>query len=174
MTRGRLAAENPVAPLDDVEVELEDAPFVEDGFQHHRDRGFLGLAPVASLSRKKQVLGQLLRNRRASGDDPAFAHILVHRQLNAVPVEAFVIDELRIFGGNHRLLEIDRNPLVGHPHVLQARLRPLGLQLGKPHRHERGFARRVVAPPPDVHGVPRLQQRDKRENREYGPQQPAA
>src|SRR5256714_4639489 len=27
MTRGRLAAENPVAPLDDVEVELEDAPF---------------------------------------------------------------------------------------------------------------------------------------------------
>ena len=76
--------------------------------------------------------------------------VLVHRLLDAVPVEAFVLDELRVLGGDHRALEVDRDALVGNPHVLQARLRVALAQLGEPRRHERRLARRVIAPPPDV------------------------
>src|SRR6266568_7312122 len=71
VTRRSLAAEHTVAPLDDVEVELEDAPLVEDRLEHYGDQRFLGLAPVTPLRRKEEVFRQLLADRRAPGDDTA-------------------------------------------------------------------------------------------------------
>src|SRR5436190_341073 len=94
--RRGFGAENPIAPFDDVEIELEDAALVEHRLEHQGDQRFFRLAPIASLRRKKQILRELLRDRRAAGDHTAATHVLVDRLLDSVPVEAFVLYELRV------------------------------------------------------------------------------
>src|SRR6266576_4895093 len=46
--RSGFSAEHPAAPFDDVEVQLENALLVEDGFEQDGDRGLFRLAPIAS------------------------------------------------------------------------------------------------------------------------------
>ena len=69
--RRSLGTEHAVAPLDHVEVELEDALLRQHCFQQHGHDGLLGLAHVAFRGRQEQVLRELLRDRRAAGDDTA-------------------------------------------------------------------------------------------------------
>ena len=84
-----------------------------------------------------------------------FLLVLLDRVLDAVPVEAFVLDELRVLGGDHRALQLRRDPLVGHPPVAAAAPSGSSRALVHPLRHERRLARRVVAVPADVRGDPR-------------------
>src|SRR5215831_5117847 len=49
--RRRFAPEDAVTPLDHVEIDLENAPLVEDRLEHQRDQRLLALAPVAPLAR---------------------------------------------------------------------------------------------------------------------------
>ena len=83
MARRRFGAEHAVAPFDHVQVELEDAALVHDDLDHDGDRRFLRLAPPRALAREKQVLRELLRDRRAAGDDFAFAQVLLVRLADA-------------------------------------------------------------------------------------------
>jgi hypothetical protein len=46
----------------------------------------------------------LLADRRAAGDRLSALPVLVERDLDAVPVEPLVFDELRILGGNQRAM----------------------------------------------------------------------
>jgi hypothetical protein len=41
------------------------------------------------------------------------------RFLHTFPVEAFMIDELGIFGGDDGALQVDGNSLIGHPLLLE-------------------------------------------------------
>ena len=173
VARSGFAAEHAVAPLDDVQIDLENATFVQDRFEQHRDQRFLALAPVAALARQEQVLRELLRNRRSAGDDATLAQVLVHRVLDAFPVESFVLDESCVFRGDHRALEMDRNALIRHPDVLQARAGARFLQFGQPHSHERCLARWVITPPPDVDRIPGLQEHERGQQRERRPDRPA-
>src|SRR5512132_1699281 len=66
---GGFGAEHAAAPFDDIEVQLENALLIEDGFEQDGDDGLCGLAPIASRRRQEQVLGKLLRDRRTTGDD---------------------------------------------------------------------------------------------------------
>src|SRR5262245_19906975 len=89
--RRGLGPEHAAAPLDHVQIELEDALLVEDRLEHQRDHRLLALAQVAARRGQEEILRELLRDRRAAGDDASPALVLLQRALDAVPVEALVI-----------------------------------------------------------------------------------
>src|SRR5262249_36163087 len=95
---GRLGAEHVLSPLDDVEIELEDAALAHARFEHRRENRLLPLAKQAALPREKEVLRELLRDGRAPGDDLAAPLVLLQRALDAFPVETVVLDELGVLG----------------------------------------------------------------------------
>ena len=68
--------------------------------------------------------------------------VLLHRELDAVPVEAFVLDELRILGGDHRALQRVGDALVRNELITQLAPRRLAIELAHPLGHERRLARR--------------------------------
>ena len=171
--RRGLGAEDAVAPLDHVEVELEDALLRQHRLQQHGDHRLLRLAHVALLGRQEQVLRELLRDRRAARHDAALFLVLLERFLDAVPVEPRVLDEFRVLGGDHRALELRRDPRVGHPRVAQGRRRIPASRFVHALRHEGGLARRVVAVPRDVRRDPREPDERDREERRDDAQRPA-
>src|SRR3989449_11276419 len=65
-TGGGPKAEETRAPLNDVQVDLEDAVLAEGRLQQQRERQLLELPPEALLGRQEQVLGELLRDRRSA------------------------------------------------------------------------------------------------------------
>ena len=105
--RRGLGAEHAVAPLDHVEVELEDPLLRQHRFEQHGDDRLL--APCASSSSSGD------RNRFFAScwvivepprDHAALLPVLLERLLDAIPVEAAVVDELRVLGGDHRALQV--------------------------------------------------------------------
>ena len=98
------------------------------------------LRTVALARRQEQVLGELLGDRRAAGDDAPLLLVLLQRALDAVPVEALVVDELGVLGGDDRALQRRRDAPVVDPLVAQPRLGVLRLRLVHPLRHERRLA----------------------------------
>src|SRR5258707_2780332 len=96
VARRRFGSEHVFAPLGDVEIDLENAVLVHRRLEHCGEYRFLALAQRAALTRKKQVLRELLGERRPPGDDSSAPQVSVHRPLDAFPVEALVIDELRV------------------------------------------------------------------------------
>ena len=148
MPRGGLGAEDALAPFDDVEVDLEDPALVHHVLDHDRNQRFLALAPRRALTREEQVLRELLRDGRATRDDPALATILLARLLDRLPVEALMIHEARVFRDHDRALEVRRDARVRDPGVLEARARIALAHLLEPGAHECGGIRIVVLPPP--------------------------
>src|SRR2546429_121064 len=71
-------------------------------------------------------------------------------------------------------LERSRGPSVTDPPVREPRVGTALLQLGESHRHERGLARSMLAPPPDMRRVPALEQDECSGEERERPQQPAA
>ena len=87
---------------------------------------------------QEQVLRELLRDRRAAGDDAAALLVLLERELDAVPVEAFVLDEFRILGGDHRALQRRRRcARTARTGSAAAPADSCAAQLLHPLRHER-------------------------------------
>src|SRR5205823_1566229 len=80
---------------------------------------FLPLPQQAALARKEQVLCELLRNGRAAGDELPATLVLVHRALNAFPIEAFVLDELCVLRDDDGALQVDRDSSVVGPFLLE-------------------------------------------------------
>src|SRR6266852_6307405 len=87
-------SEDVFAPFRDVQIDFENAALVHRGLEHCGKNRLLALAQHAALARKKQVLCELLGDGRAPGDDFPAPLVLVHRPLDAFPIETFVIDEL--------------------------------------------------------------------------------
>ncbi|MPN59282.1 hypothetical protein SDC9_207003 [bioreactor metagenome] len=125
MAGRRFGAEDAVTPFDHVEIDLEDAPLGPGGFQHQGDGGLLGLAPGRLARGKEQVLRQLLGDGGAAGHHLAAALVLFQGFLHPLPVEAFMIDELGVFGCDDRPFQVNRNPLIGNPLLLELGLRIL-------------------------------------------------
>ena len=142
--------------------------------EHHRDHGLLRLAQVAARRREEEILGELLRDRGPARHHASLLLVLLHRQLDAVPVEAFVVDELRILGGDQRALQVVGDPVVRHPRVRELRLGRLLVQLVHAIRHERRLAHRMAAPPQDVRGEPQVDRDHREQQRADGPQRTSA
>ena len=158
MPRCGLGTEHPVAPLDDVAVQLEDAPLRQDRLQHHGDDGFLGFAHDAALVRQKQVLGKLLADGRAPGHDPSTAEILLQRRLHPVPVKSVVIQKLGVLCCNQRPLQVGRDLRVVDPAVVDRRGAVVLAHFIEPQVHEGRLAGRTVAPPHETDRDPAMPQ----------------
>ena len=101
----------------------------------------------ARLAGEEQVLGELLADGGAAGDDLALLEVLLVGPLDRVPVEALVLHEVRVLGSDQGTLQVERDLVVGHPLVAQLGLRVLLLQRLQPVLHE-GAAGGVEAVPP--------------------------
>ena len=117
--RRRFGAEHAVAPFDDVEIDLENALLAPDRFDHQGDDRFLGLAPGGFRRCQKKVLGQLLGNGRAAGNDFSAPLVLFHGLLDSAPVESFMMDEEVVFRDDDGALQINRDSSITDPLFLE-------------------------------------------------------
>src|SRR5579862_5392079 len=103
--RGSIGSVDAGTPFDDVEVELQNALLAE-GELGDGDEGELGaFAEDGAAGAEEDVLDELLRDRGASAEAAAF-HVGVGSELDGVPVEAVMLIEARVLGGNDGMLEI--------------------------------------------------------------------
>ena len=170
---GGFGAVDAVAPFDDVQIHLEDAALAPGGFDHQGDDRFLALAEKAAFAGEEQVLGELLADGRAAGDEAAFLQVLFDRLLNALDVEALVFDEFGVLGGDDGALQVDGYTVVGHPLVAQPGVGVLVLLARQAGLHERGGGGVVIDPPQHVGEDPQLIQQHQRDRRDDALAEPA-
>ncbi len=108
ITAGRLCAVNAGAPFDHVEVKLQNAAFAEDEFGDRDQGGFRALAEERAAGSEEQVFYELLCDGGGSASAVAF-QILLGGDLDFVPIEAMVLVEACILGGDDSVLEIGRD-----------------------------------------------------------------
>jgi hypothetical protein len=175
----RIDAVDAVAPLDRVQVQLEDAPLGERALEAHGEDQLLELPPRRARRAQPQVLRQLLRDRAAAAHDLVRAEVLLRREPDLVPVEPVVGEELVVLRNEDGPAQRGRNMLERHPVprflVVAAQIVRLALALA----HHRGAAGRALREPAHV-DRPHLHERDGREHRDqreqqagYPPEQPA-
>ena len=73
------------------------------------EEGFLDLALDGALVGQEQVLGELLRQAGAALHDRIGAHVFRHGAHEAEEVDAVMLEEAAVLGGEHRLDDV-----VGH------------------------------------------------------------
>src|SRR5580704_4766341 len=105
---GGLRAINAGAPLDHVEIKLEDAPLAEDQLGHRDERELGALSKDGAAGAEEEIFHQLLRDGGTAANFAAF-HIAFGGEFNRVPIEAVMLVEARVFGGDHGVLEIGRD-----------------------------------------------------------------
>ena len=104
--RGRGNAVGAEPEIDFVEIELEDAILGISALDAHRQQRFLDLAGERHLVGQKEVLRDLLGDRRGTLWPPVRAEILRiqhHRARHAGEVDAAVLVEVLVFGGEERV-----------------------------------------------------------------------
>ena len=113
--RRGLGTEDPITPLDHVEVNLENTALVHQEFKHVGDDEFLSFTEVTTLAGKEQILGQLLGDGGPAGDDFALLGIFFVGFLQRIPIDPFMFGEVGILGGNDRAFQMIGNTIVRHP-----------------------------------------------------------
>ena len=101
---GRLGAVNAGAPFDDVEVELQNAALAQDQFGHRHQRELRAFAEDGAAGSEEEILDQLLGESGAAAGAAAL-HILFGGDLDGVPIEAMMLVEARVLGGDDGVLE---------------------------------------------------------------------
>ena len=105
VTARRLGAINARAPFNDIEVEFENALLAEDQLGH-RDKGELdAFAEEGAAGAEEKIFDELLRDGGATANTAAF-HIVFRGDLYGLPIEAMMLIEARVFGGDDGMLEI--------------------------------------------------------------------
>ena len=105
------------APLDYVEVELEDALLAEDEFGDGDEGGFGALAEEGVAGAEEEIFDQLLIDG-GSAAETVFGIVVVEvtfgGDFHGLPVEAVVLVEARVFGGDDGVLEIGGDAVEGN------------------------------------------------------------
>ena len=105
---GRICAIDARAPLDYIEVKLENALLAEDQFGDGDQGELRSLAEDGAAGSEEEVFNQLLREGGASAHAIA-VHVLLRGELDRVPIEAMVLVEARVLGGDDGVLEVGRD-----------------------------------------------------------------
>ena len=143
--RGAVDAERAAAHIGAVEIEFQDFVLGEAGLQPDRQEGFLHLALDGALVVQEQVLGQLLGDRRSALPHAAGLRVGHERAPGAGDVDAEMVVEAAVLGGERRLDQIvrkilQRNRII----VLDAAVADrIAVAVEKRHR-EIGFLQPVV------------------------------
>ena len=106
--RGR-DAERAAAHIGAVEIELQDLLLRQVGLEPQRQEGLLDLALDGALVGQEQVLGELLGDGGAALHHRIGAHVLLHGAEQAEEIDAEMVEEAAVLGGEHRL-----DDMVGH------------------------------------------------------------
>ena len=106
--RRAVDAEGAAAHIGAVEIEFQDLVLGETGLQPHREEGFLHLALDGALVVQEQVLRQLLGDRRTALAHAAGLRVGDQRARGAGDVDAEMVVEAAVFGGERRLDQIVR------------------------------------------------------------------
>jgi hypothetical protein len=97
----RLTSEDPVAPFDHVQINLENAPLGECRLESSRDHHFLELAQGVLRRREIEILRELLRDRAGAAGELPFFPIGFERRANLREVDAFVIEKRAVLSHEH-------------------------------------------------------------------------
>ena len=104
--RRRLHAERAAAHVGAIEIEAQDLLLGQMVLEPQRQIGFLDLARNRALVGQEQVLGELLGDRRAALHDAAGVGVDGQGAQRADHVDAEMVEEAAILGGQHRLDEM--------------------------------------------------------------------
>ncbi|MND59824.1 hypothetical protein D3C80_510270 [compost metagenome] len=107
--RRRRRPEGAAAHIGAVEIKAEDFLLRHVGLEPQREEGFLDLALQRALIGEEQVLGELLRQRRAALHHAAGAGVFAHGAGKADEVDAEMVEETPVFGRQYRLDEMVRH-----------------------------------------------------------------
>mmetsp|Transcript_6765 Transcript_6765/g.28422 ORF Transcript_6765/g.28422 Transcript_6765/m.28422 type:complete len:347 (-) Transcript_6765:4243-5283(-) len=167
VARRGLGAEQAFAPLDAVQIDLQDAALVQQPLEHQRDDKLLALAQQRALAGQEQVLGQLLADGGAADHlghalaprlDPGLGLlVLLPGALEGVPVDAAVLGEAIVLAGDHGALERAGELGVIHPLLAPGHLMLVDRQAQDLAALEAGRLRRDPAHQQDAPGKPELQ-----------------
>ncbi len=105
--RHRLDAVEACAEIHAVQVELEDLRLAQARLEHERDDGFLQLAADRSLVREEQRARELLCQRRCALARFALTHVVEHRARKPQRIDAGVVVEPAVLGGDERVLQVE-------------------------------------------------------------------
>ena len=116
--RSRLDAIVAAAKIGAVEIELEDFLLAQPRLDPQRQEGLMHLAADGALGREEQVLGHLLGERRTALHHIIGPGVLHDGAERADDIDAEMLEEARILGGQHRLDHGGRNFLKRNGVVL--------------------------------------------------------
>ena len=143
--RRRVDPEGAAAEIGAVEIELEDLVLRQPHLQPQRQERLLDLALDGALVRQEQVLGELLGDRGAALHDAAGARIGEHGAHGAGDVDAEMLVEAPVLGGQHRLDQVVGELVERHgvvvPDAARADLVAVAVEEGD---RELGFLQPVV------------------------------
>src|SRR5207249_246863 len=109
-----------VAEVHLVGVHLEDLLLVEAGFELERDEDLDHLPLEALLRREKEILRQLLRERRAAAGFVVREEVCDSAFGDTEVVDAAVVEEVTVFNGGDGLHQARRDLLIGNQAALGA------------------------------------------------------
>jgi hypothetical protein len=105
------------APLDDVEVELEDALLAEDELGDGDEGGFGAFAEEGAAGAEEEILDELLVDGGAPAETVlgiVVVEVPFGSDLHGLPVEAVVLVEAGVFGGDDGVLEVGGDAVEGN------------------------------------------------------------
>ena len=117
--RGRLHPEGAAAQVGAIQVHLQDLRLGEARLQQEGEECLLDLANERALVGQEQVLGQLLGDGRAALHHLVGARVLDQRAERAEDVDAEVLEEPAVLGGQRRLDQVIGDLLQRHGVVVQ-------------------------------------------------------
>ncbi len=118
--RRRLRAVHAIAPLDHVEIHLENAALAESALQANRQQNLRHLAERIARGAEVQVLRELLRDRAPAADDTLLLPVHARGLLHLGQVESVVSIERRVLTHENRTPQARRDTLDRHPPVIAA------------------------------------------------------
>ena len=116
---GGLDAEGAATEVGAVEVKAEDLALGEMRLEPQRQKGLVDLARQGSLVGEEQVLGELLGQRRAALPHAVTARVHQQRPQRADDVDAVMVEEAAVLGGEQRMDEVGRQLVEGHRVVVK-------------------------------------------------------
>ncbi len=116
----RLHAIDSRTPLHLVEIKLQNALLAEHQFGHGNQRELSALAQIRTAGAEEQVFHELLGDGGTAAEAMAAFLVFFGGDLHGVPVEAVVLVEALVLGGDHGVLHIGRNLAQGNELVAQA------------------------------------------------------
>lgn len=98
--------EDTVPEFDDIEIDFEDSFLAPEQFDEQGEVGLEEFAGVGTSRRTEDILGGLLRDSTASGDDATHSFVSIESIDHVVIGEAAMFVEMGVFGLDYRADEI--------------------------------------------------------------------